>query len=49
MCGSEVEGILKQHIYKGGEYHDIIIMGMYESRWKEMKKECKYTDIEFLV
>lgn len=27
-CGYTVEGVLKQHWYKDGKYHDVLVMGM---------------------
>lgn len=48
MCGSEVEGVLKQHIYKNNQYHDITVMGMYAQKWEEIKKQYIYEKIEFI-
>lgn len=47
MCGSEVEGVLKQHVYKNGEFYDIVIMAIDKNTWKEKKVNCKYEQIEF--
>ncbi|MBP3889425.1 MAG: UDP-4-amino-4,6-dideoxy-N-acetyl-beta-L-altrosamine N-acetyltransferase [Cellulosilyticum sp.] len=47
MCGSEIEGELKQHIYKNGVYYDITVMGMYADKWREIKKGYKYKEIKF--
>lgn len=32
--GFKVEGVLKQHIYREGHYHDEIIMAILKSEWK---------------
>ena len=40
--GYETEGILKQHAYKAGIYHDIFITGMTKNRWDERKGSIKY-------
>lgn len=47
MCGSEIEGILKQHIYKNGVFHDITIMGINKNRWADLKETISYMPIQF--
>lgn len=49
MCGSEIEGVLKQHIYKNGVYYDVTMMGILKNRWKEIKSNYSYEPIEFCL
>jgi len=44
--GSEVEGRLKDHIFKDGEYYDIILMGITQNKWSEIKGSFSYEHIE---
>jgi RimJ/RimL family protein N-acetyltransferase len=32
--GSKIEGTLKQHILKNGQFHDIVTMGILKSEWE---------------
>jgi len=43
--GSTVEGTLKQHIYKNGEYYDIVVMGITKDRWTKIKSKFNYDKI----
>ncbi len=40
--GSEIEGILKEHIYKNGEFFDIVRMGIIKDKWSNIKNEIQY-------
>lgn len=44
--GSEVEGILKQHIYKNGKFHDVVCMGITKGKWDSIRKKMEYDKIE---
>lgn len=46
-CGYEIEGTLKEHVYKNGEYLDVVVMGITVSRWESIKREFKYEKISF--
>jgi UDP-4-amino-4,6-dideoxy-N-acetyl-beta-L-altrosamine N-acetyltransferase len=46
-CGYEVEGIMKQHVYKNGQYLDVVIMGITADRWREIKPSYEYPKIQF--
>jgi UDP-4-amino-4,6-dideoxy-N-acetyl-beta-L-altrosamine N-acetyltransferase len=35
--GSNIEGTLRNHIYKDGKFHDIVTMGMMKSDWGKIK------------
>lgn len=43
--GSVIEGTLKQHIYKNGDFFDIVTMGITRDKWKNIKKDYKYDKI----
>lgn len=43
--GSIIEGILKQHIYKNGIYHDIVTMAIIKEKWEKIKGNYKYEKI----
>lgn len=40
--GSEVEGVRKEHIIKGGVHHDVAVMGILRSKWNEIKDNYQY-------
>ena len=43
--GSAIEGTLKQHIYKNGEFFDIVTMGITRDKWKNIKSNYNYGEI----
>ncbi|AYF55027.1 GNAT family acetyltransferase [Clostridium sp. K25] len=43
--GSQIEGILKQHILKNGKYYDVVRMGMTKDRWQLVKNNIEYEKI----
>lgn len=43
--GSEVEGILREHIIKNNEKYNVVVMGILKSKWDQIKKNYKYDDI----
>jgi hypothetical protein len=43
--GSEIEGTLKQHIYKNGQFYDIVSMGITKDKWTKIKAEYAYEKI----
>lgn len=45
--GSKVEGCLKDHILKNGEYYNVITMGVTEREWRKVKHKVDYKKIEF--
>lgn len=49
MCGSEIEGVLKQHIYKNNEFYDITIMGILKDKWNEIKERYNYEPVELII
>lgn len=45
--GYVVEGVLKQHVLKNGQYLDVVMMGITKDRWEEIKGDFDYPKIEF--
>ncbi|WP_271808466.1 UDP-4-amino-4,6-dideoxy-N-acetyl-beta-L-altrosamine N-acetyltransferase [Clostridium beijerinckii] len=43
--GSEIEGIFRQHIYKNGEFHNIVCMGITKKIWNNIKGQYNYEKI----
>ncbi len=41
-CGSEIEGIFKEHIYKNGEFFDVVRMGIIKDKWDNIKNNIQY-------
>lgn len=44
--GSKVEGVMRQHICKNGEYFDVVRMGMLRSDWLAAREGWRYTPVE---
>ena len=47
MCGSKREGILRDHVYKDGEFYNVVIRGMLKDEWDKTKKNLNYNHFEF--
>lgn len=45
-CGSQVEGVLRQQIIKGDNYYDVVILGILQKDWLELRKTIDYETIE---
>ncbi len=45
MCGSVIEGTRKKHIYKNGEYYDVVEMGICKEDWEQMRHRFQYEKI----
>ncbi|MBD1221296.1 UDP-4-amino-4,6-dideoxy-N-acetyl-beta-L-altrosamine N-acetyltransferase [Virgibacillus halodenitrificans] len=43
--GSKIEGKFKEHIYKNGEYHNIIRMAILNEEWDRKKRDTDYIKI----
>ncbi|ABW20043.1 UDP-4-amino-4,6-dideoxy-N-acetyl-beta-L-altrosamine N-acetyltransferase [Alkaliphilus oremlandii] len=43
--GSTIEGTLKQHIYKNGDFLDIVIMAITKDKWNQIKNNYNYEKI----
>jgi pseudaminic acid synthase/UDP-4-amino-4,6-dideoxy-N-acetyl-beta-L-altrosamine N-acetyltransferase len=46
-CGYRVEGRLKDHVYKNGEYLDVMVMGITEDIWASIRGDFEYEKIKF--
>lgn len=46
-CGYQVEGVLKQHVFKNGEFLDVTMMGITKDRWEDIKSDYDYPVIKF--
>lgn len=44
--GSEVEGVFKQHIYKNGQFHDVVRMAILKDKWLKIRRNYNYDRIE---
>lgn len=43
--GSEVEGILKEHILKNGKFNNVVSMAITASKWNDIKHKYNYEKI----
>lgn len=43
--GSEIEGILKEHICKNDNFYDVVTMAITKSKWSEIKDSYAYDKI----
>lgn len=44
--GSKIEGHFREHIFKDGEFHDILCMGILKEEWSEIKKNFDFDIIK---
>jgi len=44
-CGSQIEGVLREHIKKGNTYHDVVVMGILRDEWLERRTKIDYNKI----
>ena len=44
-CGSQIEGVLRQHIKKGNKYNDVVVMGILRDEWLERRTKIDYDKI----
>ncbi len=47
ICGSKREGVIRSHIYKNGQYFDVVTRGILKEEWEEKRKTLQYNLIEF--
>lgn len=43
--GPEIEGMMKEHIFKDGRFLDVYILGITQTMWKEKKEQFEYDRI----
>lgn len=49
MCGSEIEGVRKDHIFKNGEFYDVTVTGILKEDWYKIKPKYNYEKIEVIT
>ncbi|MBR0168704.1 MAG: UDP-4-amino-4,6-dideoxy-N-acetyl-beta-L-altrosamine N-acetyltransferase [Synergistaceae bacterium] len=47
MCGSTQDGIMRQHIYKNGVFHDVSIGSILAEEWFSKRVNAKYDRFNF--
>lgn len=47
LCGSEKEGVLRQHVKKNGRFHDVYVVGITKDMWYE--KRAKMNILPFNI
>lgn len=47
MCGGKQDGVMRHHIYKNGEYHDVSIGSILYEEWMEKRENTKYERFRF--
>ena len=47
MCGSTIEGTRKNHIYKNGQFYDVVEMGICKDDWEQIRSRYHYEKIPF--
>lgn len=47
ICGSKVEGTLRDHVFKNNVYYDMTLRGILKREWEEKKKTVSYNRIPF--
>jgi len=46
MFGSRREGLLREHIRKGQDVHDVVVMGLLKADWIDRRAALRYQPIE---
>jgi hypothetical protein len=44
--GSEIEGIFKEHIYKNGQFFDVVRMAVLKRKWDRIRSQYDYDKID---
>ncbi len=47
MCGSKNDGVMRQHIFKNGAYHDVSIGSILADEWLTKRVNIKYDRFNF--
>ncbi len=45
--GSQIEGVLRQHIYKDGEFYDVVRMAILRQEWELIRSSFEYEKATF--
>lgn len=46
LCGHEIEGTLKEHIKKDGQFYDVVLVGLTKEAWYAKKEQMNYETID---
>jgi hypothetical protein len=46
LYGSEKEAIFKDHIYKNGEFHDVVRLAILKNKWFKIKDNYNFENID---
>lgn len=49
MCGSRIEGTLRKHILKNGEFYDVTLVGICRDEWETIQKKYPYGKIPVYI
>lgn len=47
MCGGKEDGVMRDHIYKNGTYHDVSVGSILAEEWFEKRYNTKYEHFDF--
>lgn len=47
LCGSRIDGVLRQHIYKKGVFYDVAVGSILREEWLGRRKELHYDGYVF--
>ena len=47
MCGSDIVGTMKQHIFKNNEFYDVVHIEICKEKWEEIRAKHNYDKAEF--
>ena len=47
IYGCKTEGVLRQHILKNGQYHDVCLQSMLAGEWQTLRQKFKYQQIDY--
>lgn len=47
MCGGKEDGVMRDHIFKNGVYHDVSVGSILADDWFEKRKNTKYEKYHF--
>lgn len=47
MCGSDIEGVRRQHICKNGIFYDVTVTGICKDKWEKIKNKHPFERLIF--
>ena len=47
LCGGREDGVMRQHVFKNGEYFDVSVGSILASEWAEKKQKTKFDRYNF--